>query len=296
MAGGFPLKKWAANSGRLTGAIPVEDLSLPGVRSWSPHDYHSALGLQWHPEADDFAFTVKLANVGAITRRSVLSQTAQLFDPLGWLAPVVIWAKIFIQTTWLQGLDWDTPLGPPDESRWRDFLRELPGLKCVRVPRWLGCVPSDKIELHGFADASERAYAAAVYLRTKGNTEDGGWRCSLIMAKTKVAPLKQVSLPRLELCAATLLARLVRHIQAELTLGDRPIHLWSDSTVTLAWIRGHPSQWKTFVANRVSEIQTALPDARWHHVAGVDNPADCASRGISPDELLRHPLWWRGPP
>jgi len=102
-------------------------------------------------------------------------------------------------------------------------------------------------------------------------------------------------LPRLELCAATLLVRLVDHVQKLLNLQNRPVSLWSDSTVALGWIRGHPSQWETFVANRVSEIQTTLPDAQWRHVAGSDNPADCASRGLFPSELMDHPLWWRGP-
>jgi len=173
---------------------------------------------------------------------------------------------------------------------------ELPTLECVRVPRWLRCSPGDDIEVHGFADASERAYAAVVYLRTRAShDQDDEWRSSLVMAKTKVAPLKQISLPRLELCAATLLVRLVKHIRSRLILTDCPVHLWSDSTVTLGWIKGHPTQWKTFVANRVSEIQTTLPDAQWRHIPGCQNPADCASRGISPSELVHHPLWWRGP-
>ncbi|KAL6417083.1 hypothetical protein ACFW04_012998 [Cataglyphis niger] len=137
-----------------------------------------------------------------------------------------------------------------------------------------------------------RAYTAVVYSRTEDH--QGGVSISLISAKTRVAPLKTVSLPRLELCA--LLTRLVTRLRQALGAEDVPIHLWSDSTVALGWIRGHLSRWTVYVANHVAEIQTALPGAHWHHLPGKENPADCASRGISPSELVDHLLWWRGPP
>lgn len=148
------------------------------------------------------------------------------------------------------------------------------------------------MELHGFADASERAYVAVLYLRT---ATEGDVRVSLLMAKTKVAPLKRVSIPRLELCAASLLATIAVHALAVLQMRTIPVHLWTDSTVTLGWIQGHPCKWTTFVANRVAEIQRVLPSAQWHHIAGENNPADCASRGIAPSALVAHALWWSGP-
>ncbi|KMQ91672.1 gag-pol protein [Lasius niger] len=150
-----------------------------------------------------------------------------------------------------------------------------------------------RLQPHGFADASERAYATVVYLRTESSS--GEVEVRLAAAKTKVAPLKQVTLPRLELCAAALLARLVAHIHSILGTRKASLHLWSDSTVALGWIRAHPASWKTYVANRLSEIQTSLPDACWHHVPGRDNPADCASRGLAFTDLVNHPLWWHAP-
>ncbi|XP_050463467.1 uncharacterized protein LOC126857789 [Cataglyphis hispanica] len=228
------------------------------------------------------------------TKRSVLSLTARLFDPLGWLAPTIIRAKIWFQSTWLQGVDWDTPLDEANAQQWSTLQEDLPRLEEIRVPRRVPIDHADaRIELHGFADASERAYAAVVYARTE--TRHGETTIILLSAKTRVAPLRTVSLPRLELCAASLLARLVVHLRQTLGTGGAPIHLWSDSTVALGWIRGHPSRWKVYVANRVAEIQAALPGAHWHHLPGTENPADCASRGISPSELVAHPLWWRGP-
>lgn len=167
-------------------------------------------------------------------------------------------------------------------------------MNCVKVPRWLGPHPTVQFrELHGFADASEKAYAAVIYLRTVDAR--GEVRTQLLTAKTKVAPLHRVTLPHLELYAATLLSRLMAWTRETLELEGVAAHLWSDSTVTLDWIRGHPSRWKTYVANRVSEIQLAAPDAYWHHVSGQDNPADCASRGLPPRQLPAYTLWWKGP-
>ncbi|XP_077275741.1 uncharacterized protein LOC143904736 [Temnothorax americanus] len=282
MAGGFPLRKWSANEESLLTDVPAEHRMQRELRSWRPQESHATLGLQWHPCLDSFSFATKTSLVTSFTKRAVLSLTARLFDPLGWLAPVVVSAKILFQATWLRGLDWDDPLSETDALQWKTYQAELPLLEQIRVPRRI--YPSARgldVELHGFADASEKAYAAVVYLRAQA--QDGSWLVTLLAAKTKVAPLKTVALPRLELDAAALLARLAAHTKVTLELPEAPLHLWSDAMVALGWIRGHPTRWKTYVANR-------------HHVPGRDNPADCASRGISPGELGNHPLWWYGPP
>lgn len=140
-----------------------------------------------------------------------------------------------------------------------------------RTP-WLYTRQTDsRVELHDLADASERTYAAAVYVRIHSDKDTGG--PFLLAAKAKVALIRQVSQPRLELCAAALLVKLVAHVQRTMELHIARTHLWSDSTVTLAWIRGHPSKWKTFVANRVADIHRTFPEARWHHVPSQGNPA-----------------------
>ncbi|XP_058810473.1 uncharacterized protein LOC131675492 [Phymastichus coffea] len=148
-------------------------------------------------------------------------------------------------------------------------------------------------EIHGFSDASSRAYAAVVYLRIDNG--NGNYHVSLLTAKTKVAPVKTVSIPNFELCGATLLVKLVVHLQKLKFLQNVPIRLWSDSQVVLTWLKKHPCHWKTFVANRVSLIQTELPSALWSHVPTKQNPADLATRGSTPDELRANDLWWTGP-
>ena len=171
MVGGFSLRKWAANCQELLRDIPPEYCLTRDSRSWEQEN-HSSLGLRWYPTRDEFAFSVPPRTVVAFTKRSLLSETARLFDPLGWLAPVTIQAKILIQSAWLQQLDWDTPLPSTIAGKWKRLKEELPLLETLRVGRWLGTGDtSSQLELHGFADASERGYAAVVYLRKQPNKD-----------------------------------------------------------------------------------------------------------------------------
>lgn len=160
-AGGFPLRKWVANSGGLLTGIPHDHLATQGSVMWEQLEFHSTLGLQWNAREDCFAYKIRHQSEDPITRRGVLSRTAGLYDPLGWLSPVIVRAKIFIQQTWLLQLGWDQPLGNSETKEWRALERALPLLGNVCVPRWLRTSAStgSGTEVHGFADASERAYA-----------------------------------------------------------------------------------------------------------------------------------------
>ena len=177
-------------------------------------------------------------------------------------------------------------------GQWTCYRDSLVHLQLISVPRCLDPFHNSYQEIHGFCDASEKAYAAVVYLRC---CQSDSVRVTIIAAKTKVAPLKQVSLPRLELCAALLLARLTESVVHAINLVC-PISAWSDSEVALSWISSSSRRWKTFVANRVAEIQEVIPGESWHYVPTEENPADCASRGVSGKQLANHPLWWSGPP
>ncbi|XP_022836955.1 uncharacterized protein LOC111364339, partial [Spodoptera litura] len=149
------------------------------------------------------------------------------------------------------------------------------------------------MELHVFADASQAAYGAAVYIRV---VEGDRVRVNLISAKTKVAPIeKQLSIPRLELCGATLAAKLIFETAQVMNIAKENLHAWTDSTIVLAWLKGGASRWNTFVSNRVSEILNILDYEQWGHVTTDTNPADCASRGLQASELINKLLWWNGP-
>ena len=198
-----------------------------------------------------------------------------------------------MQDLWILKCEWDSPLPKTAQEQWFAYCNSLRSLSLLSVNRWLGTTSHKNVEIHGFSDASIRAYAAVVYLRIPNG--DNTFQVSILAAKTKVAPVKTVSIPNLELCGAVLLVKLIRHImQSDFFTGIRTV-TWTDSQIVLDWIRKHPRSWKTFVANRVSFIQTELPATVWKHVSSKDNPADLASRGSSPAELANSNLWWHGP-
>jgi hypothetical protein len=204
-------------------------------------------------------------------------------------------AKIFLQDLWLSHTGWDEPLSRPMLRCWREFVNALETLPVLRIPRWTSLSTDTKgVELHVFCDASTRAYAAALYVRFP--ISNNRFKITLLTSKSKVSPLQTMTVPRLELCAAQLGVRLLRHVLKENSFSKCPITAWSDSQIALAWIHGHPSRWKTFVANRVSYIQTSLPALTWRYIPSSDNPADVGSRGTEPELLRDSPLWWHGPP
>ncbi|XP_023245710.1 uncharacterized protein LOC111643002 [Copidosoma floridanum] len=279
---GMVLDKWAANSLDLLAGLNSSSATEVELNQ---NEVKSTLGIKWLPKDDVFSFTATVTQATCVTKRSILSEVARLFDPLGWLAPMIIVAKVIMQDLWLDHIDWDTPVPDQLHSRWFEFQAGLAEIPRIRIPRWLNTLESDDWQLHGFADASQRAYAAALYVVIPGRQP------MLLTAKTKVAPTKVQSLPRLELCGATLLARLISHTLDASQQPPASIHCWSDSRVVLEWLKGHPSKWQTFIANRTSEIITSLPTATWRHVRSADNAADCASRGVSTADLAEHKLW-----
>ncbi|XP_031633611.1 uncharacterized protein LOC116347231, partial [Contarinia nasturtii] len=294
-SGGFNIRKFGSNSNELMSRIPVED------REIANENIIKALGLVWRPETDMFTYklNMQLSSL-ATTRRKLFSEVATLFDPLGLIAPIMTKAKILMREVWSLRKDgkrfsWDDQLPKEMSLSWARIKSELPLITKLNIPRWIETTKNTKTELHGFCDACNAAYAAEIYI--KNWSESNEISVNLLVAKTKVAPIgkKTLTIPRLELCGAVLLARLARSVMDTMKIDFADVVLWTDSKIVLAWLEGNPKRWKSFVAARVLKIKNKTQNAVWLHVSGIDNPADCASRGIYPSELATHKLWWHGP-
>ncbi|XP_054257525.1 uncharacterized protein LOC128982590 [Macrosteles quadrilineatus] len=294
--GGFELRKWISNAPQLLDQVPIEHKETPVELTENSEAFFSVLGLKWTPESDMLSYKVKDVEISAIlTKRRILSTIAKLYDLPGFLTPVIFWAKTLIQYLWTTGLTWDEPVPNDVRTKWHSFLEELPIIQELRIPRYISTSLHTAVQLHGFSDASEKGYAAVVYLRVTDSQENT--RLYLIVSKSKVAPLKRISLPRLELCGAHLLGKLLQYSSNILSahMKIESIYAWCDSTIVLTWIRTLPYRLKVFIANRISELQELVSPHSWNYVKSQDNPADCATRGLSPSQLVTHHLWWNGP-
>ncbi|XP_033212421.1 uncharacterized protein LOC117170015 [Belonocnema kinseyi] len=251
------------------------------------------LGLLWKSTTDDLRYSVNFPKPSNVTKRTILSLVSQIFDPLGIVGPAIVRARIFLQELWKVKLDWDENLPQKMHAEWIEFRDELDNLNQISVPRLILCNNPVKIELHGFCDASEKAYGASIYVRSMD--DQGNVIVNLLCAKSRVAPLKHISLARLELCGALLLAEYFHKVNTSLDMKFDHSFFWCDSTITLAWIKGLSCKWETYVANRSTKIQELTKEGIWNHVSSSDNPADIISRGINPAGLLTSDLWWHGP-
>lgn len=293
MSAGFELRKWTSNSKEILSGLPRDHLLNCDFLNFDDKSIAKTLGIRWNAISDSFYFvTEKIQNKNAFTKREVLSVIARLFDPLGWLAPVVINAKVLMQQLWLDDLEWDDPLKPLALVKWKKFVENYGVIDSINIPRWIEYSPQCKMEFHGFCDSSELAYAATLYARIE---IDSNTTTSLLVSKTRVAPLRKLSLPRLELCGALLLSELIQAFLPQLQIDKSALFLWSDSTIVLSWLKKPSYNWTTFVANRVSKIHNRVGSG-WRHVPTHDNPSDLATRGLTPLELKENTMWWYGPP
>ena len=288
------LDKWTSNDRSVTNQFTTHQ-----VDSESPR----VLGLKWTSNTEEKLDSLGFEGFFCVgdpvpnTKRAVLAILAKIFDPLGLVSPYVLQGKILFQKIWRAGLDWNDPLTEElatEFEEWQKSGQCLNNLYFARpyFPDMAWRPIESTVEIHAFGDASEQAYGACVYLRV---LSEGKYKVSLVCSRTRVAPIKKISLPRLELLAALVCARLAEFVRSALYLKSSVINCYTDSTVSLAWIKSDPLRFKTFVSNRISDIQILVPPSQWAHCPGSNNPADYASRGLRGEDLMKCSMWINGP-
>lgn len=290
-SGHFNLTKWCSNKPQVLKNVQTTDQISNYINIGETTDT-KLLGLQWNIMSDKLKFKSSQVKQYKITRRSILASIAKTLDPLGLLAPAIA-IKIIMQELWTLKFGWDDDVPSHIKAKWLLFNSNLQHLDNFSIPRFAFCKNPVFVELHGFSDACQNAYGACIYARCT-NTENQ-ISVNLLCAKSRVAPLKALSVPRLELSGALVLARLMKKILSSLTIVNIQCHYWTDSQVVLAWLKNNSRLFHIFVANRLSEIQNLTNIENWYHVRTHENPADIISRGMQLHELNESTLWYKGP-
>lgn len=291
--GCFPLHKFSSNSAEFMSAIDKSIQAVEDPDLFKDDAIIKTLGLQWNVNVDTFTYSNKLPIEPPYTKRNVLSKIASIFDPMHFLSPVIVQAKMFMQKLWLLKIDWDQEVPQEFLRDWLSFESSLQDLSLISIPRKLcGKTVLMQPDLHIFCDASRNAYGCCAYLL---NTTDQVTESSLVCSKSKISPLKQITIPRLELCGAVLAVKLKAKLLNILQVSIRKTVFWTDSQALLAWLSKPGYMWKTFVSHRVEKIHSLSSLQDWKYVPTSENPADIVSRGNSPATLANSTLYWNGP-
>lgn len=293
--GGFPLVQFASSARHLLEKVPVDIRATPELDlDLDRLPIERTLGYLWNCQHDTLVFQFKELEA-ADTKRAILAAVSSIFDPVGLLSPVVLVAKILLQDIWRLKADWDSPLTSDTLARWRRWTAGLPVLESLSIRRSFLVRPDSNyrsLQLHAFSDASKDGFGAAIYLRSQDeNVVD----FALVMAKARVAPIHQLTIPKLELQGALMGSRLIEYCRREMTLDVAAVYFWCDATTVLRWLHSSHHRYTPFVANRVSEILEKSKAEQWRHVPGILNPADDCSRGLGPEHFEANHRWFSGP-
>ena len=294
--GGFRLTKWMSNRRNILTSIPASERAKSVMDLDLDHlPVERTLGVLWNVESDKFEFR-SIKKDKPTTRRGILSLVSSLYDPLGFVAPIIFVAKLLLQDLCRQKLGWDEAVGDVATHLWENWLEDLPHLSKLSVGRCLK--PSNfgdttLTQIHHFADASVSGYGAVSYLRIIDVS--GAIHCSFLLGKSRLAPLKSISIPRLELSAAVVAVKLDGIIKAELGVSINQTVFWTDSTSVLQYIANKSRRFQTFVANRLAIIHDNSEVSQWRHISTKLNPADYASRGLKTTETSKIETWLKGP-
>lgn len=294
------LRKFIKEANKLMSSAKFE------LRGWCSSQLHKGaeetlntfvpvLGLLWDTNSDEIFCDIDSIGFSGnqITKRKLLSIAQKVFDPLGFFSPTMLVPKLLLQETWKLNTSWDEELPKEILYKFLAWLRNLPWLGKCRVKRRLTEATTGtetSVSLHVFSDASKKSYAACAFIRTE---RDGQTTVRFVQARSRVAPLKEWSIPRLELIAALIASRLCREVKKSLGLEGCETYCWSDSSVVLTWIR-KDDDWNVFVSNRCREIRENTTPDEWHYIPGPLNPADLPSRGCDAKVLFLS-RWWEGP-
>ena len=285
------LSKWNTNS------KPILKQSCPPVNENLAEDTCKILGLIWNTLSDEFIFDFQSLLIFyqklQPSKRTILRVIQKIYDPLGLLTPYLITAKLILQTLCKAQITWDEELPQYQLEKWQTWIQDLYNIKKIAIPRCINSNNKSRKEIVGFCDASKHAYAAVIYLRCiddKNNVTS-----NLIISKSRVSPMKSLSIPRLELLGAVLLVRLGSTVRNCLQLWDiSNTTYFSDSMNVIYWIRGS-KRWNTYVSKRLEEIYNLSSKSQWHYCPSQENPADYPTRGMDMKELLQSRKWFYGP-
>ncbi|XP_061168132.1 uncharacterized protein LOC133177057 [Saccostrea echinata] len=278
---GFNLRSWGSNS-----EILQEHAKKDGVLD--KDSVVKVLGMKWNVKEDTLTFAKQeIANTkkNTVTKREVVKQSSKIYDPLGYISPITVKAKMFIQELWKKKIDWDQKLPQELADKWIEIAQNTEKATSLEIPRM--CIHENPPEttVHIFSDASIKAYGACAYIVS-------GDQSSLIMAKNRVAPLKTLTIPKLELMGALLGARLLKFIKKNIQFSEAV--LWTDSQIVLSWLETTKTL-GTFVRNRIQEIKKLTEQYKWRYCPTTSNPADILSRGTDFDRFRKNELWSKGP-
>jgi transposase InsO family protein len=289
-SGGFELTGWASNNLKVLRSVEDKDRAKSAIIIGENATTERVLGVHWDPHVDLFVFRYQGEITSAPdwpTKRQLLSEVMKIFDPMGFIGCVTIRGRILLQAVWRSSIGWDEALREEHAQKLGEFRRLLNENSCA-IPRCCVNLKREEVTMHLFSDASEQACCAVAYFVHRAGT-------SFIMSKSKVAPLKPLSVPRLELQAALLAARLAASIKKESRVKITNTVFWTDSSTVLCWLRNDPLTYSTFVANRLGEIDEIAGTSGWRWVPTKMNPADVGTRDTQPPDMSTSGIWFRGP-
>ena len=241
------------------------------------------LGVFYDAERDCFCFRVN-PDAEANTKRQMLSSASSVYDPDGLVSPVTIKSRCILQDMWRSKTDWDKALEPGIKTLWNQWVAGLIHLSDLKIPRAFSLHRIHHVEMCVFADASQLAYGAVIFIRFE--RPEGAFGVSFITSKVHVASTRHITIPRLELKALLLAVRLSIKTKPLIQYPVTALDFFSDSKTTLYWCKSYRARFTPFVANRVGEIQEHVKSEQLHHVPGVLNPADDCSRGLIAAEFI----------